>query len=74
VIYLHCAAEVLHKRISGDAATAANRPNLTAAGGLEEVRQLLAVREPLYRQVMTAELDVTHLTPQDAVRYVARLI
>ena len=40
----------------------------------EEVEKLLAEREPLYRQVMTAELDVTRLTPEEAVVYIARLI
>src|SRR5690349_2529590 len=37
VVYLRCEPEVLYQRITGDAATAANRPNLTAAGGLDEV-------------------------------------
>lgn len=74
VIYLSCGAQELYKRIHADPATSANRPNLTAAGGLEEVKNLLAVREPLYQQVMTAELDVTNLTVDDAVQRVARLI
>jgi shikimate kinase len=74
VVYLRCDPEVLCQRICADPATTANRPNLTAAGGLEEVKHLLAVREPLYRQTMTAELDVTNLSPVEAVQYVARLI
>lgn len=54
VVYLHGEAELLLARIRGDAATAANRPNLTAlGGGLEEVRHLLAIRDPLYREVAT---------------------
>jgi len=36
-------------RIHADATTAERRPNLTAAGGLAEIEQLLAAREPLYR-------------------------
>lgn len=74
VIYLRCDPEVLYQRIHADPATSANRPNLTAAGGLDEVKHLLATREPLYRETMTAELDVTNLSPQEAVQYVARLI
>jgi shikimate kinase len=75
VIYLKCEPEELLKRIESDPDTAANRPSLTnLAGGIEEIRSLLAVREPLYRSVKTAELDVTHLTPQDAVVYVTRLM
>ena len=35
---------------------------------------MLARREPLYRSVMHAELDVTNLSPDEMVVYVARLI
>jgi shikimate kinase len=75
VIYLKCTPEELHKRIQADPETAATRPALTALGGnLEEVQSMLAIREPLYREVMTAELDVTYLTPQEAVVYIVRLL
>ena len=75
LIYLRCDAKVLRDRIHGDANTAATRPNLTSLGGsIEEIEQLLAIREPIYRQCMTAELEVTNLTPEDAVVYIARLI
>lgn len=74
-IYLRCDPEVLLKRIQGDPLTAANRPNLTAyAGGIEEIRALLAQREPWYREVMTAELDVTNLSTDEAVVYLTRLM
>jgi shikimate kinase len=74
VVYLKCAPEELYRRISEDPDTAADRPNLTADGGLEEVKNLLAAREPTYRAAMSAELDVTHLSPQDAVVYIVRLL
>ena len=75
VIYLRCDAAELIKRIQADPATAATRPPLTGlGGGIEEVRKLLEEREPLYRSVMTGELEVTHLSPQDAVVYVTRLL
>ena len=75
VIYLRCDPAELHRRIQADPATAAARPALTALGGsLEEIQQLLAQREPIYRQAMTAELDVTRLTPAEAAVYVVRLV
>jgi shikimate kinase len=75
VIYLKCTPAELHKRIHGDPQTAEMRPSLTHLGGdLAEIEKLMADREPLYRQVMTAELDVTHLTPEDAVVYIVRLL
>ena len=74
-IYLRCEPEVLHQRIHSDPATAANRPALSALGGnLDEIKSILAERHPLYRAVATAELDVTNLTPQDAVVYIVRLL
>lgn len=74
-IYLRCDPAVLLERIQGDSATAANRPNLSnLGGGLEEIQNLLAQREPVYRQVMTSELDVTHLDPDKACAYIARML
>jgi shikimate kinase len=75
IVYLHCDAEELHKRIHADADTASSRPSLTSlGGGIDEIRNLLAVREPIYRSVMTAELDVTKLTPEEAASAIGRLV
>ncbi len=74
-IYLRCDPEVLLKRIESDPTTAESRPALTRLGGsIEEVRSLLVEREPLYREVMTAELDVTNLDIDEAVIRVAKLV
>jgi shikimate kinase len=74
-IYLRCEPQVLLERIQSDPQTVVNRPNLTGlGGGIEEIRTLLAQREPLYREVATAELDVTNLSVEDAVVYITRLI
>jgi shikimate kinase len=51
VIWLKAPAELLWERIQGDATTAARRPNLTAQGGIAEIRTLLAAREPIYAAV-----------------------
>ena len=48
--WLKASPETLWQRIVADATTAARRPNLTAGGGLEEVKMLLSRREPLYRR------------------------
>lgn len=74
VIYLRCKPEILWQRIQNDLATAMNRPNLTTMGGLPEIQNLLAQREPLYREVMSAELDVTNLTADEAVVYISRMM
>ena len=75
VIYLKCDAAELQRRIAADPQSAETRPNLTElGGGIDEIKKLLAEREPLYRQTMTAELDVTRLTPEEAVVYIARMV
>lgn len=75
LIYLKCDVDELHRRIHSDPATAANRPSLThLGGGVEEIRKLLDEREPIYREMMRAELDVTHLTPDEAAVRLVRLL
>jgi shikimate kinase len=41
---------------------------LTAAGGLAEIRTLLAERTPLYRACADLVLDVEHRTPDQTAR------
>jgi shikimate kinase len=50
VIWLTGSPETCLDRINADTTTAARRPNLTASGGLQEIRTLLTQREPLYRE------------------------
>jgi shikimate kinase len=57
VVWLEAPADVLHARITADASTAARRPNLTARGGVDEIREMLAKREPLYRETATIVID-----------------
>lgn len=75
-IYLRCEPGELVRRLASDPATARSRPSLTGAGSssLDEIRQVLATREPIYREVMTAELDVTRLTPDEALVYIVRML
>ena len=75
VFYLRCQPAELNRRIQADPQTQANRPHLTPyAGGVKEIEHLLVVREPIYRNCMTAELDVTNLTPDEAAVYIVRMI
>jgi shikimate kinase len=75
IIYMRCSPEVLEKRILLDTKSALTRPALTQfGGGIEEIKLKLTEREPLYRSMMDAELDVTNLTPDEAVVYIARML
>jgi len=66
VIWLKASPETLWRRIQADTTTAARRPNLTVAGGLDEIHQLLANREALYRQCADHTID-TDGKPLDQV-------
>jgi shikimate kinase len=63
VIWLAADAETIAQRIAADPTTVERRPNLTASGGIEEIRQLLAHREPLYRECATHRLDTAREKP-----------
>lgn len=69
-IYLSCATDVLAQRIAGDATTAAERPSLTGdADPAAEVEQVLAQRDPVYREVADLVFDVTYCSIEEAARH-----
>jgi shikimate kinase len=66
VAWLTVPPEVAYARMTADPTTAARRPNLTAAGGVEEVRALIAAREPLYRAAADFTCDTAGRSPDEA--------
>lgn len=66
-VYLQASPEVLAERIAGDPQSSATRPNLTnLGGGVDEVRQVLAQRGPMYEAVADRTIDVAALSPEAA--------
>ncbi|MEX2139687.1 MAG: shikimate kinase [Pirellulales bacterium] len=59
VVWLTADPETIQARVQSDPTTSARRPNLTRSGGLDEVRQLLAQREPFYRECAGAVVDTS---------------
>ncbi|HOM18991.1 MAG TPA: shikimate kinase, partial [Thermoguttaceae bacterium] len=57
VVWLKASPETIYERMNTDPTTGTRRPQLTAQGGLEEIRQLLAKRAPIYRQTATIEVE-----------------
>jgi shikimate kinase len=74
IVWLQASPEALYARIQADTATNENRPNLTAAGGLEEVRTLLEGRTPIYQAAADLTLDVTYLSVEDAAKRLVTLL
>jgi shikimate kinase len=68
VVWLKADAETIWQRLQSDPTTAASRPELTATGGLMEIRELLVMREPLYRATADFEIDAARLRPEDVAR------
>ena len=74
LIYLRCEPAELFRRIQLDPSTGTSRPALTSkGGGIEEIAAVMKQREPAYRAAAQAELDVTHLSIDEALVYVTRL-
>lgn len=67
VVWLRASLDSLEKRIGQDAATAGQRPNLTATGGRAEIAQVLAERDPLYRECATLSVETDHLAVDSVV-------
>ena len=63
VIWLQAAPETIYRRMAHDPTTASRRPNLTNAGGLPEIRQLLLARAPIYEQSADLRVDTEGKSP-----------
>ena len=57
VVWLKASVEVLVSRIESDVTTTERRPNLTSLGGRQEIENVLAAREPVYRDCATLTVD-----------------
>ena len=75
MVYLRCESRELLRRIEADPGTSDNRPSLTKlGGGIEEIEALLEQREPIYRALMSEEIDVTKLSAEQAADRLAKLL
>jgi len=66
-VWLTAPAEELHRRLVADPRSSAQRPALTAQPGLDEIKNLLAKRTPLYEAVAHRIVDTTGRALDDVV-------
>ena len=66
VVWLKASADTIEQRLYGDVTTDQRRPNLTSSGGRQEIEQLLAQRESLYRECATIEVATDEPLPGDS--------
>jgi len=67
VVWLTARPETIYQRMNADATTAQRRPSLTDRGPLEEILQLLAGREPVYRQTADFIVDTENHSPEELI-------
>lgn len=65
VVWLTADADTIGRRLQTDPTTAERRPNLTV-GGQREIEELLAARQPLYREVADLAVSTEARSP-DAI-------
>jgi len=70
IVYLRAPAEVLRQRLV--TANNAHRPSLTGLGGLEEIEGVMAVRDPIYRELAQHVIETGDLTPEATAEQAAR--
>jgi len=73
-VWLRASPETIYERINADQVSAKQRPNLTAGGGLPEIREVLAQREPIYRQCADVTVDTEGKTPSGVTDEIIRLL
>jgi shikimate kinase len=74
VVWLTARPETVLTRMAADATTAARRPNLTAQDPLAEIIELLAQREPIYRESAHLVIETDEKSPAQLVEEIlARL-
>lgn len=62
--WLTASPQQILQRITADSTTAERRPNLTAAGGLAEIEELLATRTPFYRDCADCVVATDDRSPE----------
>lgn len=63
MVWLDAKMEVIEKRMAKDQRSGQSRPSLTGGDSLQEAKQVLASRRPLYKRAATVTVDTSHLTP-----------
>ena len=65
VVLLRAEAETVWSRMQGDAKSAAQRPDLTSKGGLEEVRHLIEERREVYQKAADFAISTDRYEPNE---------
>ena len=70
VVWLRASVESIAHRILRNSPASHRRPNLTSLGGVEEIRELLAIRTPLYAECATLTVDTDQRPLAETVKVI----
>ena len=68
VLWLTASPETILRRMTADETTKTSRPSLTNLPALDEIRHLLELREPMYRDCATMEITTELCSPEEIVQ------
>lgn len=66
-VWLDADPSVIADRLAGDATTRDRRPSLTGRPVLQEIREVMSAREPLYRDVSDLRIDTSEQSVREIV-------
>ncbi len=72
VVYLRASAACLRERLASGGV--GDRPSLTGRGVLEEIEEVFAARDAIYREIADAVIEVDGLTADGCVRRIEELL
>jgi len=67
IIWLKADWQILRKRMAEDSRTFAQRPTLTGKGALEELRDVIAIRDGIYERAAEVQIDTSALNVKEVV-------
>ena len=70
ILWLKADLQTLLKRMNQDPETYFRRPTLTGKGTLEELEEMISVREPFYQRSSQIQIDTSALEAEEVVEYV----
>ena len=74
IIWLKADRETLLKRMNQDPGTNARRPTLTGRGTLEELQEVMSLREPFYEKASQIQIDTSTLDVEAVVERVLAMV
>ncbi len=74
ILWLKAGCETLAERLSRNIRAHGRRPSLTGRDIVEELRDVLAEREPLYERAADDEIDTTALSEDEVVEKIMEIV